>query len=149
MLVNSISGPKNTRTHGANGALQNPRYVLITEAVVLPQKEGGSQLFRQVGNGIAELFLQLVPLQQTLWRGDVAEATPAVKVLCFGRISAALRPSATGLKMVFRSVHRNPVQPGIKSTITTKAVNGTICLDERLLSKVHDFLTVVDITADN
>src|SRR5680860_217513 len=149
MPVNGIASPENTRAYSPDGTLQNPGNVLIAEPVILSQQECRPQLLWQTCDRIIQLFLQLITLEQTFRRGDITQQPAAIKILGFSRISTALRPPATGLKVIFCGVHRNTVQPGIKGTVTTKAVDGPVSLDERFLGKVHDLLTVVNVPADD
>ena len=58
-------------------------------------------------------------------------------------------PATPGYQMVFGSVNRNPVYPGIKSAFAPEILEGAISLDERLLGHIHCLVLILHEPADH
>src|SRR6266702_4374374 len=139
-LGNRLARAEYPRPDGADRAIHDRRYVLVTQAFDFAQRDGVAQFFWQLIHRVAHGARNLLGHHYALGRIDIAQLLAVLETFGILGIELGHRRGAPPHRhqIVFGRIDADPVQPRVKGALAPERRQRAVCLDECLLCDILD-----------
>ena len=137
-LADRLACPEYARPDRADRAVHNIGNILVAQTFDFPQRDRGSQLFRQPGEGLVHRFRDLPAHQLVFRRIEIAQLLPVLEALGLLAvdIGRGRRPSPQRHQVVLGGVDPDPVEPCVERAVSAKTRQRPVGLDKGFLRHV-------------